>query len=307
MLWAVLVCGLALIIALPFLIEARRKPMNADARAQAPGQFATLSQGVTHYDWVGPASGPVVVCVHGLTSPSHIWRGLAQGLAKNGFRVLIYDLYGRGYSDRPPGAQTGAFHMRQLNDLLKDQTIEGRFALFGHSMGGAIATLFAASHPDRIRELVLLTPAGVAINTGATARFITRTPVIGDWLMRAFYARQLRSFINAERVLPTSVPGITDLQQGELDVQGFVPAVLSSMRGVLFQTLRGEHQKLQQAGTPVLAIWGQADPVIPLSAKDTLAAWNPDARQFVIDNGGHGLPYTNTDAILGILCDTPAL
>lgn len=303
MIWALTLAVLVLIIALPCLIEARRTPMTATLRAEAPGRVTTLSQGVTHYDWIGPQTGPVIVCIHGLTSPSHVWRGLARGLADEGYRVLIYDLYGRGYSDHLPDAQTRDFHLRQLDDLLTDQKIEDGFTLFGHSMGGVIATLFAAAHPDRIRQLVLLTPAGVAINTDALTRFIIRTRGLGDWLMLAFYARQLRRFSDADRALPSSVPGIVDLQQRELEIRGFIPAVLSSLRGVLRQPLRAEHQRLCQTRIPVLAIWGQTDPVIPLSAKDTLAAWNPNALQAVIDGAGHGLPYTDTDAVMHLLRD----
>lgn len=81
--------------------------------------------------------GPVAVCVHGLTTPSFVWHGLARGLATFGYRVLIYDLYGRGYSDRAPGHQDQAYFLQQLNDLLEDQQIKGDITLLGYSMGGA--------------------------------------------------------------------------------------------------------------------------------------------------------------------------
>ena len=127
---------LAVFAAFPLGIEARRKPMSAAARQDASGDFVTLSQGVTHYEWLGPARGPVAVCVHGLTTPSFVWRGLARGLARMGFRVLIYDLYGRGYSDRVQGRQDRVFFLRQLNDLLADQQVNGDITLVGYSMGG---------------------------------------------------------------------------------------------------------------------------------------------------------------------------
>ena len=303
MIWVGL-CLLLLVFAMPFWIEARRKPVDASFRNAAPGRFTTLSQGVTHYDWIGPETGPVAICVHGLTTPSYVWRGVAQGLADDGYRVLIYDLYGRGYSDRPAGLQDRAFFLRQLDDLLNDQDVNGKFVLLGHSMGGAIATHFAAAHPARIAQLILVTPAGIMLSIDRLTRFIVSTPVIGDWLMYAFYPRQLRAYTEAERNLPTSVPDITDMQQAELDRKGFVPAVLSSMRGFLIRPLRTEHESLRAAGVPVRAIWGRLDPVIPISAKDRLAEWNPDAQQHVVDAGGHGLPYTDTEEILRFLRNT---
>ena len=113
--------------------------MDDAARAAAPGRIARLSQGATHYTWTGPENGPVAVCVHGLTTPLQAWDGIAARLAEAGYRVLAYDLYGRGYSDRPGGTQDSAFFLRQLDDLLADQGIAGDITLLGYSMGGAIA------------------------------------------------------------------------------------------------------------------------------------------------------------------------
>ncbi len=292
---------LLVIIAVPLIIEARRKPMDASARAGATGNFTTLSQGVTHYEWLGPIRGPVAVCVHGLTIPSFVWLGLARGLANLGFRVLIYDLYGRGYSDRVPGRQDQAFFLQQLNDLLNDQQVKGDITLFGYSMGGAIATTYAASRPDRIRQLVLLAPAGTGFSANRLIRFIARTPLIGDWLMLALFSRQHRKHCEAERDMPSSVENITGLQLNELRFRGFIPAILASMRGLLTRPLKEEHKIIHRAGIPVLAIWGRQDTVIPLTAMGTLAEWSRDARQDVIEGAGHGLTYTHTREVLASL------
>ena len=294
---------LLVILALPFIVEASRKPMNANARSAAPGDLAALSQGTTHYQWIGPSRGPVAVCVHGLTTPSFVWLGLAQGLAKMGFRVLIYDLYGRGYSDRIAGLQDKAFFLRQLDDLLVDQGVDGDITLLGYSMGGAIATSFAAAHPDKIRHLVLLAPAGMGLGSNRMIRFITRTKGIGDWLMLALFARQHRKGTEAERDLPTSVENIVDLQQNELRYRGFIPAVLSSMRGILSHPQKDEHNTVHQAGIPLLAIWGREDNIIPLSAMGTLTQWSRHARQDTIEGAGHGLTYTHTSDVLTCIAD----
>jgi pimeloyl-ACP methyl ester carboxylesterase len=64
-----------------------------------------------------------------------------------GHRVLTYDLYGRGYSDRPGGEQDARFFIRQLEDLLEHQGVTQPVTLLGYSMGGAIGAAFAAKHP----------------------------------------------------------------------------------------------------------------------------------------------------------------
>ncbi len=291
------------VLAIPIIVEARRKPMNASARRDAPGEFANLSQGVTHFQWTGPRRGPVVVCVHGLTTPSFVWQGVAQGLAGIGFRVLVYDIYGRGYSDRVKGLQDQAFLNRQLNDLLQDQEVEGDFTLLGYSMGGAIATGFAAAHGDKLRQLVLLAPAGMGRQIKGLERFIARTPIVGNWLMLALFPRSHRNGVEVERDLPSSVDSIVDLQLKELNYRGFVSAVLSGLRGILSHPLKEQHKTIHLAGIPVLVIWGKEDSIISQSGMGVLAQWNRHARQDVIEGAGHGLPYTHTKQVLASIAD----
>jgi len=289
------------LLAIPLIIEARRKPMNASTRRDAPGEFATLSQGVTHFQWTGPKGGPVAVCVHGLTTPSYVWRGVTLGLVKLGFRVLVYDRYGHGYSDRVKGLQDQTFLNQQLGDLLEDQQINNNITLIGYSMGGAIVTGFAAAHSDMIRQLVLLAPAGMGRQVKGLERFIINTPVVGDWLNLALFPGMHRKGVEAERNLPTSVENIVDLQLKELERRGFVPSVLSGLRGILVQPLKDQHKKIHRAGIAVLAIWGSDDTVISQSGMGTLAQWSRDARQDVIEGAGHGLTYTHTKQVLAII------
>lgn len=293
----ILIC----LAALPYYLETRRKPMNAQARRAAPGQFVELSQGVTHALWHGPTRGPVAVCIHGLTTPSFVWDGLVDDLGAMGYRVLCYDLFGRGYSDRPEGEQDAAFFLRQLEDLLEAEEIDEEITLIGHSAGGAIATAYAAKHSGRVRHLVLLAPGGLSTSRDALTRFVIRTPYLGDWLMRLVFPGRLQRSIEVERALPGSGPAIADRQQQELNYRGFVPAVLATLRGLLAQPQEAEHRAVHRAGVPVLAIWGREDRVVSLSAMGKLTEWSRMARQEVIDGAGHGLPYTHTQQVATVL------
>lgn len=295
---------LLIVVAAPFVIEMRRKPMNDSARKEANGSFAQLSQGVTHYQWLGPVRGPVAVCVHGLTTPSFIWRSIAQGLTLMGFRVLIYDLYGRGYSDRPSGKQDRHFFIQQLDDLLVDQNIKDDITLLGYSLGGAIATAFAAQHADKVRQVVLLAPVGMIRNTTTLGNLITQTPLIGDWLMQVTFPRVQHKAADAERQASGTAKGVAELMLGELRYKGFVAAVLASMRGLLAETLKDEHSAIHRAGIPVLAIWAREDELIPLSALGKLTEWNRSAKQEVINHAGHAMPFTHPEQVLDALRET---
>lgn len=298
MIWLLILAG---VIATPLVIEHRRRVMDDAARGSASGQLVELSQGVTHFAWTGPQNGPVVICIHGLTTPSFVWRGMTRALALSGYRVLTYDLYGRGFSSRPKGPQDRRFFLTQLNELLAREGVGDGLTVIGYSMGGAIATAFAATYPERMHQLILLAPAGMRVVKGGLVGFIKRTPVLGDWLMLALYPAMLRKGLRAERDVPGSVPRINELQAAEIDIKGFGPAVLASLRGILSEDLSADHKALAARGLPVLAIWGREDDVIPLSCVGTLAEWNRNARQEVIDGAGHGLTYTHTDQVLRIM------
>ncbi|MCR8825306.1 alpha/beta fold hydrolase [Pseudosulfitobacter koreensis] len=301
----VLLILLAALIAAPVLAERFRPRMGPKARQKAPGNFATLSRGVVHYDWLGPVRGPVCVCIHGLTTSSYVWGGLARGLAAMGFRVLIFDHYGRGYSDRPKGAHDNAFYLSEVEELLAHEGVDQDITLIGYSMGGAIATLYAAAHPDQIRQLILLAPAGMTQVRTQLGQFVRKTPILGDWMMLAFFPYQLRKGLKAEEALPTQVENIGDKQRAELKWRGFVPAVLASLRGVLSRTQKTEHQIIHREGIPVLAIWGREDTVISLSSVGVLAEWSRHAHQEVIDGATHALTYTHADQVIEIIRDNP--
>lgn len=90
------------------------------------------------------------------------------------------------------------------------KTSQTQFRLLVIQWGGAIASAFAATQPVRIGQLVLLAPAGMEILSGKLVKFIVGTPIIGDWLILAFYPNELRKGIQAERKLPAHVPRISD-------------------------------------------------------------------------------------------------
>ena len=80
--------------------DPEQKIMNAEARKAVGGSFIKLSDGITHYEKAGVAKNGVVLLVHGFSVPYFIWDGFFENLVKEGFQVIRYDQYGRGYSDR---------------------------------------------------------------------------------------------------------------------------------------------------------------------------------------------------------------
>ena len=131
------------------------KPSEIRRRASLSG----LSDGFTHYEIGGPPAGPVVVLAAGATVPYYIWDPTFAALVQAGFRVLRYDYYGRGYSDRPDMPFTQELYVRQFTELLESLHITQPFDLVGLSFGGSVITSVAARHPARVRSLVYVDPA----------------------------------------------------------------------------------------------------------------------------------------------------
>lgn len=285
----------------PFAIESIRPRMDAKARHDAPGQLARLPGGDTHFRWLGAPQGPVAVCIHGLTTPSFVWEPIASALGDLGFRVLIYDLYGRGFSDRPAGAQTSGFFVAQLENLLDHEGVSDDVTLLGYSMGGSIATAFAAQHHERLRQLVLIAPGGLGHDLGPVADLAVKYDWFGRWLAYGLYPRSLRQSTESERDLPSAIENMVDRQIAETRWRGFAPAVLSSLRGVLDEDMQEAHVSIAQSGLPVFAIWGEADEVIPISGLGKLAEWNRNARQDMVKGAGHTLAYTHVEEVAALL------
>ncbi|KAG8689685.1 hypothetical protein FRC09_012301 [Ceratobasidium sp. 395] len=128
------------------------------------GHSVDLPKGRVKYWLIGPEDGKRVVLIHGLSMPSLIWKPVANRLAKTGFRVLIYDLYGRGYTEAPDAQTTNYdadLYITQLALLL--QAVGWRKTrVIGLSMGGAIAAAFASQFPWLVESNVtFIASAGV--------------------------------------------------------------------------------------------------------------------------------------------------
>src|SRR3954467_14480252 len=94
-----------------------KSALDDTSRRAAPGKFVRLSDGLTHYQIDGPDSGRVVVLAHGFSVPYYIWDSTAAYLSASGYRVIRYDSYGRGWSDRPDVAYNDKLFERQVGEL----------------------------------------------------------------------------------------------------------------------------------------------------------------------------------------------
>ncbi|MGY1785286.1 haloalkane dehalogenase [Geodermatophilus sp. SYSU D00698] len=114
---------------------------------------------------VGPASGEVVVLLHGEPSWSFLWRRVIPELTAAGLRVVAPDLVGFGRSDKPtdPAAYSYAAHVEWMRRTLFEGLGLVGVTLVGQDWGGLVGLRLAAEHPDRFARLVV---ANTGLPTG---------------------------------------------------------------------------------------------------------------------------------------------
>jgi pimeloyl-ACP methyl ester carboxylesterase len=107
-------------------------------------------------EWPGSAKsakGPAIVCIHGLTANHTCWASMADALSP-AYRLIAYDLRGRGDSDKPDKGYSLEQHGHDLTALLDHYGLK-KAIVMGHSLGAHIALRFAVHQPGRVSKLVL--------------------------------------------------------------------------------------------------------------------------------------------------------
>lgn len=232
--------------------------------AETIGAVALRARGVAHrrlpsalgrvsaFDAPGRGSLPPVVLLHGLGSSALPFAPVLWRLVPHVRRVVAPDMPGHGFSDAP----RGPFDLDRLFEAMVavlDHLIDEPAVLCGNSLGGALALRYARARPERVRALVLLSPAGGRM-----------TPAELDELRRAFHmptVADARAFI--ARVYHR-VPPLAPL---------FARAIRARMRRPWIRALLAsadvEHaaspEDLRALGMPLLLVWGRSERLLPPS------------------------------------------
>ncbi len=296
-------CAAALLLALARLIlNPERQALDDRARWTAPGRFAALSDGFTHYQLTGPAEGPPIVLIHGFSVPSFIWDGTFEALGEAGFRVLRYDLYGRGFSDRPKTAYGMALYIRQLSGLLDAAGVQGKVGLVGLSMGGGIAAAFAAAYPGRISRIVLMDPAPSSAPP-LTAR-ILGLPLLGDYLVGTLGRFILPAGQSSDFFDPSAMPaGYLERYRVQMRYRGFSRAIASSVRHIFDAGYMERYAALEKTGLPILLVWGRQDRTAPFADSQRLLGLMPGAVFLPVDRAAHLPHIERPDEVIPALVD----
>ena len=250
----------------------------------------------------GPRDAPAILLLHGFGASLQAWDDWAPALEKN-LRVLRIDIPGFGlsgpavnqdYSDAADVARVIA---------VMDQLGVQQVIVAGHSMGGRIAWNLAAAHPERVSQLVLLSPDGFPDPNAKSDKTYEVPALLGllpyslpQWALRM--GGVAPAFADNSQLTPQMMQRYHDMMLAP----GVRTALLERMR----QTRNSDPvSRLQSIKVPTLLLWGEKDAFIPLSnAQDYLKAM-PQARLVTLPGVGHVLheeaPQASVQAVLDFL------
>jgi len=220
--------------------------------------------------WWGDSTKAAFVIVHGLYDHSNRYSALAERLVGEGFAVYAFDLRGHAHSEGER-VYVDSFdqYLEDLDRLMK--RVRARepkrpVILFGHSMGGAIATLYTIRNQPELAGLVL---SGAALQVGPEVsggvKFGTR--VIGSITPHeGVFALDLDKFSRDKAV-------VAETKNDPLVYHEPAPA---STAAELLGAISKIQDSMEQVKVPVLAMHGGADSITPPEGSKTLVARAPN-------------------------------
>ena len=244
---------------------------------------------------VGEAGEPAdpgrrVMLVHGFTADKDEVAEVLAPLAGRGWHAVAPDLRGHGRTDHPTDAEAYSFGI-MADDVLRlaDHLGWDRFALVGHSMGGAVAQHLALDHPDRLTGLVLASTFHGPVK-GVSMELVE----LGSWVVRESgmaglaQAMAARRADNAETVaaferLQEARPG--HAEQSAQRLESTSPDMWLAM-APQFVTQADRLDRLRSLDVPTAVIVGELDATM-LDDCRRLAATIPGASLTVVPSAGH--------------------
>ncbi|WP_436521738.1 alpha/beta fold hydrolase [Actinoplanes sp. HUAS TT8] len=241
--------------------------------------------------------GDPLVCLPGGPMQASAYLGDLGGLSRHRL-LLIPDLRGTGDSAVP--ADPASYRCdRQVADVeaLRQHVLLDRFDLLGHSAGAALALLYAAAHPERVRRLILVNPSPRAVNleiSDEDRRAVAEQRRGEPWFPEAFAALER---VQAGRATPADGRALAPFVYGRWDAetQAYSAREAGQKNRLAAAAYYAEgaldpddvRTRLARFPAPVLLITGAVDLQLPPKRAADYAGLFPQAELAMVPDGGH--------------------
>lgn len=284
-------------------MEFESREIDDSVRDGVYGDFVKLDNGHVHYELKGDAGNPVVVFVPGFSVPMFVWDHNIDEVKNAGFRVLRYNLYGRGFSDRPDVKYNADLFDSQLLQLLdKLDLLNNKVILVGLSMGGAITVNFVDRHPDLVQKIVLFDPAGFPQEMDFKKKLLS-VPGLNKLVFKIAGHKTLidgwvNNFRHPERFLT-----FEKRFKEQMVYKGYANAIVSTYQNMPMFDMESVYDRVGRLDVPKLLFWGRDDQVIPFEQSKKVLGALKDAEFHALDDTGHNSNYESADEVNPILID----
>ncbi len=278
-----IILAFLILILLIYLFSSFEKGNLDEYRQGSEYKFAKLSQGITAYMDIGNKDDPAIIVIHGATLPSEGFIGFCSGLSAKGYRVICYDQYGRGYSDRPITNYNMQLYTEQLRELLDFLDIKDAI-LYGSSMGAPIAINFSNNYSERILAIGLQVPL---VHSDSKVLGLIKVPVVGNLFLRTFGIPFAKNRAEQWAHENEGQEEFINRYITQLSLPGTEYSLLSSIRNIANKDFLPDYKVFSELNIPIhIAYASDDDEIDPKTVNDVLKLI-PDADTFVF-TGGHG-------------------
>ena len=247
------------------------------------GKYVDVGGGITmHYHEAGSGDRGVILFAHGSGPGASGWsnfKGNYPFLAEHGYRTIVPDTMGYGYSTKP---EDGAFSLddvaAQYKALLDALGVD-RAIVVGNSQGGAIAITMAINYPKLVDKLVLMAPGGLE----------TRETYMQMEGIKAMLRVLYKEGISKETIRKVFTLQLHDESQitDEVIEERYKVAMTQHKDNIARIRVANQEDRLSEIQCPVLCFWGADDKFCPPSGAPKIASACPDSRTMLIGNCGH--------------------
>jgi len=280
--------------------------------AQVHYRYATVGGHRLFYREAGPQDAPTLVLLHGFPTSSFMFRDLIPRLADR-YHVIAPDHLGFGLSDAPT-VEEFDYTFDALTDLtegLLDQLGQTRYAIYVQDYGAPIGWRLALRHPQAITAIV--TQNGNGYDEGFVETFWTS---VWDYQRDQNPANEagVRTALSVEGIRWQYVTGVSDESLVSPDTWMHDAALVSrpgndELQLKLFRDYATNapmypalHEYLRTSGVPVLAVWGDGDPIFGPDGARAFGKDASDAEIHLLD-GGHFLLETAAEKVADLIRD----
>ena len=238
-----------------------------------------LGYNIRYIKFDRPESKKTIVLLHGLGASAERWSELWPLLTK--YNVVIPDLIGFGYSEKPLIEYTVEFFIRSLEEFFKEMQIH-KPIIIGSSFGGQLALEYSLTHKDFFEKIILVSPAGTLEKP---------TYVLSQYIFSGLYPTT-ENVHRAFEMMANNKEYVVDLATVKDYVNRMrLPNAKYSLISTLLAMRKDQslRKRLAEIDIPTLVIWGRNDTTIPVENIEYFKQM-PNGKTLIMEECGH-TPY----------------